>query len=46
LSGGRVRFIAVPSHEVFLSKQDKRLFVKDGGEAQIATIKAFTLIRE
>src|SRR6478609_8469254 len=28
LSGGRVRFMANPSHEVFLSKQDKASFVK------------------
>src|SRR5271168_634518 len=35
LSGGRLRFMTLPSHELILSKQDKRSFVKDRPGAQI-----------
>src|SRR5258708_21972410 len=35
LRGGRLRFMTLPSHELFLSKQDKGSFVKDPPGSQI-----------
>src|ERR1700704_4743350 len=35
LSGGRLPFMTPPSHELFLSKQDKGSFVKDPPGSQI-----------